>query len=149
MIPVPLSWAAAACAVCAGLGALGGWRLAANIGAAREGQARTAAAVLSDLQRIQSTNTERNYVERLEGVQPPPLVVVRDRIVRAACRVQYPASDLPMPAGHVVEPADAASAPDPDTGIIDGIAVDAAACVRNRIQLDELQALIRANAAAK
>lgn len=87
-----------------------------------------------------SQQVEVRYVDRIEKVNVP-VVQLRDRIVHAVC-VQQPAGDaLPVPAVDPQQPPDAAAPAD----TADRLADELTAAARNAIQLDELQALIRAN----
>lgn len=101
----------------------------------READAAQAAKQLTASQQV-----EVRYVDRIEKVNVP-VVQLRDRIVHAVC-VQQPAGEpLPVPAQHLEQPADAAAPADAG----DRLADDIAAAARNAVQLEELQALIRAN----
>lgn len=106
---------------------------------------KNAAKIETD-QRTDSAKVETQYVDRIKTVTVP-VDRIRDRIVHAACRVPDAADRAAVPASDAAQPNDAAARTDTDAGLIGGIATEAGACVRNRIQLEQLQALIRANSA--
>ena len=146
---IPLQWSLIAVVAALVLGAWGGYSFEENRWDAAAGRQATAAATLSNKQRTASAKAETIYVDKIQTVNVP-VMQVRDRIVRAACPAvsgmrASTGSAVSVPAGNAGQPADGAAQADPNSGLIDGIAADAGACVRNGIQLQQLQALIRAN----
>lgn len=153
MLPIPASWAALACAACLAFGAAGGasWVQrghAATAGQAAAKQATTALAVERQ-QGTASAKAATGYVAKLETIKAPAPVIAA-RIKRAARRVQRPPSDnaLPVPAQHPAESCDGEAAPDTDHGLVDRLAAEIPDAVANKAQLEYLQELVRANAAA-
>ena len=129
------------------LGVWGGCSWKGNQVDAEQGRQATAAAQLDKSQRIESTKVETVYVDRIQRVEVP-VERVRERIVRAVCRVPDDAgSATAMSGSDVGQPADAAAPTDADAGLLPGIAADAQACLRNAEQLRGLQNLVRVNSA--
>ena len=135
-------------AVFCALGAAGGWKIESDRWAASVGHQQAAAAVTAQNQAVASAKVETLYVDRIQQVQSPPQI--RDRLVRIACPdgMQQPASSpVSVPGGDSGQPSHAATPADAGAGQLDELAVDAGAAEQNAIQLEQLQALVRANAA--
>lgn len=142
---IPLNWAALAVAIALALGAVGGQRWATNVAKGKRADAVLEAVKLDRQQRIQSSKVETVYVDRIEKVDVP-VEVIRTRLVRSACQLRDAAGGgLPMSTGDPRQPADAASATDPDAELLGNVAAEIPEAVANTIQLDQLQALIRVN----
>jgi Cu/Ag efflux protein CusF len=141
MIPIPFTWAAAAVVIALTFGFWGGHQVTHNAWEADAAKAAEAATKIVQQQSSDSAKVETVYVDKIQRVEVP-VETVRTRIVRAACSMQQPAAGgVPVPAGDSGKPADAAAPADAGSGLAD----DLVAAERNAIQLEQLQALIRAN----
>lgn len=146
---IPFQVLLIAVAISLGVGGTIGYRWSENNHKGEVAAAAIEAAGLSSKQRSESSKVETVYVDRIQKIEVPVDRVVT-RIQRAACRVQPEASSGgAVPSGNAAESPDVAAAADPDAGLLEGIAVDAEACLRNAQQLASLQELVRANSAAK
>lgn len=92
-------------------------------------------------QAVESNKVETVYVDRIERVEVP-VERVRRILVAGVCPAADPAV---VPAGDAGVAADGAGPSPADAELVDDIARDAEACIRNAEQLTALQALIRAN----
>lgn len=146
---IPINLAALAVAVALALGAVGGHRWASNVAQGKQADAVVAAVQIDRKQRITSSKVETVYVDRIQQVDVP-VEVIRTRLVRAACELREQASGgLSVPGGDPQQPADAAAATDADAEFIGNVAAEIPQSVANTIQLEQLQALIRANTEAR
>lgn len=143
---IPVSWAALAVAIALALGAVGGHRWAANVATVRQAEVVINAVKLDRAQRIASSKVETVYVDRIEKVDVP-VEVIRTRLVRSACELRQPAGGSEaVPGSDPEQSLDAAAASDPDAQLLGDVAAEIPEAVANTIQLEQLQALIRANA---
>lgn len=95
----------------------------------------------TEVQAVASNKVETVYVDRVERVEVP-VERVRRVLVAGVCPRPDPAV---VPAGDAGFAADGEAESPADAEIVERIARDAKACIRNTEQLESLQALIRAN----